>query len=78
MDLIDIGCGTGNYAKYFLDFNPRSLALMDASEGMLSKAKAKLEVGDTKTRLSYKQVCLPHMPYDDNSFDSAMINLVSI
>jgi ubiquinone/menaquinone biosynthesis C-methylase UbiE len=78
MDIIDIGCGTGNYAEYFLQFEPRSLTLMDASEGMLSKAKAKLPSGLPKTRLSFKQVVLPDMPFDDNSFDAGMINLVCI
>ncbi|XP_061178468.1 demethylmenaquinone methyltransferase-like [Saccostrea echinata] len=76
MDIIDIGCGTGNYSKYFLQFEPHSLVLMDASEGMISKAKAKLSPDPAKTSLSFKQVVLPEMPYDDNSFDAAMINLV--
>jgi ubiquinone/menaquinone biosynthesis C-methylase UbiE len=49
---------------------------MDASEGMLTKAKAKLSCVPPKTKLSFKQVVLPDMPYEDNLFDAAMINLV--
>lgn len=76
MDIIDIGCGTGNFSKYFLRFEPRNLALMDASEGMLSKAKDKLQSVPPSTNLSFKHVVLPNMPYEDNSFDAAMMNLV--
>jgi ubiquinone/menaquinone biosynthesis C-methylase UbiE len=49
---------------------------MDASEGMLTKAKANLSCAPPKTKLSFKQVVLPDMPYEDNLFDAAMINLV--
>lgn len=76
MDIIDIGCGTGNFSEYFLRFEPRSLALMDASEGMLSKAKEKLQSVPPSTNLSFKHAVLPNMPYEDNSFDAAMMNLV--
>lgn len=59
----------------FLQFEPRSLALMAANEGMLSKAKEKLQPVPPSTNLSFKHVVLPDMPYDDNSFDAARINL---
>lgn len=78
MDIIDIGCGTGNYAEYLLQFEPRSISLMDASEGMLAKAKAKLPSDHPKSRLSFKQVVLPDIPYEDSFFDAAMINFVCI
>ena len=78
MDIIDVGCGTGNFANYFLNFEPHSLTLIDASENMLSKAKEKLQAPSSSTQLSFKQVVLPDMPYDDNSFDAAMISLVCI
>lgn len=76
MDIIDIGCGTGNFSEYFLRFEPRNLALMDASEGMLSKAKEKLQSVPPSTNLSFKHAVLPNMSYEDNSFDAAMMNLV--
>lgn len=77
MDIIDIGCGMGSFSKYFLPFEPRSITLMDASEGMLNKAKDKLQPVLPSTNLSFKHVILPDMPYEDHSFDAAMINLVS-
>uniref|UniRef100_K1QNA6 Menaquinone biosynthesis methyltransferase ubiE n=1 Tax=Magallana gigas TaxID=29159 RepID=K1QNA6_MAGGI len=77
MDLVDIGCGTGNYSEYFMQFEPRSLTLFDASEGMLNKAKGKVTTSaSSKTKLSFHQVVLPDMPFQDNSFDAGMINLV--
>ena len=79
LDIIDIGSGTGNYSEYFLSFAPRSLSLIDASEGMLNKAKGKLTSESTgTTQLSFRQVILPDMPFPDNSFDAGMINLVCI
>ncbi|XP_062617593.1 demethylmenaquinone methyltransferase-like [Saccostrea cucullata] len=75
MDIIDIGCGTGNYSKYFLQFQPKSLSLMDASVGMLNNAKAKLTAA-CRTQISFKQAVLPEIPFKDNSFDAGMINHV--
>lgn len=77
MDIIDIACGTGNYADYFKQFKPQSLTLIDASEGMLDEAKAKLMSPLKKPRLSFKKAILPEIPYEDNSFDAGMINMVS-
>lgn len=77
MDIIDIACGTGNYADYFKQFKPQSLTLIDASEGMLDEAKAKLMSPLKKPRLSFKKAILPEIPYEDNSFDVGMINMVS-
>ncbi|XP_062612102.1 ubiquinone/menaquinone biosynthesis C-methyltransferase UbiE-like isoform X1 [Saccostrea cucullata] len=76
MDILDAGCGTGNYACYFLDHEPRSLTLVDASDGMLSVAREKLQSPNLKTKLSFKTGVLPNIPFEDNSFDSVMMNLV--
>ncbi|XP_048736913.1 demethylmenaquinone methyltransferase-like isoform X2 [Ostrea edulis] len=75
MDILDAGCGTGNYARYFLDHHPRSLSLFDASEGMLRVAKEKLQ-STQKTALCFKMGVLPAVPFDDNSFDVVMMNMV--
>nr|XP_022341534.1 uncharacterized protein LOC111135602 isoform X3 [Crassostrea virginica] len=76
MDIIDVGCGTGSNSKYFLNFEPHSLTLIDASENMLGKAKEKLQPSPSSTEISFKQTVLPDIPYDENSFDAALINLV--
>ncbi|XP_062576424.1 demethylmenaquinone methyltransferase-like [Saccostrea cucullata] len=76
MDILDAGCGTGNYACYFLDHEPRSLTLVDASDGMLSVAREKLQSPNLKTKLSFKTGVLPNIPFEDNSFDSVMMNMV--
>ncbi|XP_062597728.1 demethylmenaquinone methyltransferase-like [Saccostrea cucullata] len=76
MDILDAGCGTGNYASYFLDQEPRSLTLVDASEGMLSVARWKLQSQNLKSKLSFQTGVLPIIPFEDNSFDSVMINMV--
>ncbi|XP_062615310.1 demethylmenaquinone methyltransferase-like [Saccostrea cucullata] len=76
MDIIDIGSGTGNFSEYFTQFEPRSLTLLDASEGMLNKARAKVKTPSNRTQLTFKQAVLPEIPYKDNSFDAGMINHV--
>lgn len=74
MDILDIGCGTG--LEYFLPLEPKSLSLMDGSRGMLNKAQNKMTSSSSRTKLSFKEVILPEMPYEDNSFDAGMINMV--
>ena len=51
--------------------------MMDASEGMLSKAKAKIDSMGFSDRVEIKQANLPIIPYDDNTFDFIMINQVN-
>jgi len=71
-DVLDIGCGTGNYAAAVAP-HIGSLTCMDGSPAMLAKCEEKL--GDERTS-AFVQGLLPTLPFDDNSFDSAMCNVV--
>ncbi len=70
--LLDAGCGTGSYAAA-VEPHVGSLTLLDASEGMLSKARQKLADVD---RSEFHQGQLQHLPFDDSSFDAVMTNQV--
>lgn len=76
MDIIDIGCGIGNFLEYFFRFELRNLVLMDVSEGMFSKVKEKLQFVFFFIYLLFKYVVLLNMLYEDNFFDVVMMNLV--
>ena len=70
---LDIGCGTGNYAAAIAS-HVGSLTCLDGNPSMLSKCQEKLEYEDTRAR--FVQGLLPMLPFDDNTFDSAMCNVV--
>lgn len=54
------------------------VSMMDASTGMLKKAKEKLVENCMEANVDVKQAFLPSMPYADESFDAVMINQVSV
>ncbi|XP_053406444.1 ubiquinone/menaquinone biosynthesis C-methyltransferase UbiE-like [Mercenaria mercenaria] len=71
------GCGTGNYAKAFVDMGVGQITILDASTGMLEKAKSKL--ADYMARGVVKEAIeakMPPIPFPDESFDAVVFNLV--
>jgi ubiquinone/menaquinone biosynthesis C-methylase UbiE len=70
--LLDAGCGTGSYAAAVEPF-VGSLTLLDASEGMLSRAKEKLTDVDG---VEFRHGQLQQLPFEDSSFDAVMTNQV--
>ncbi|XP_052788418.1 demethylmenaquinone methyltransferase-like isoform X1 [Mya arenaria] len=77
LHVLDAGCGTGNYARDLLDHGCGHVTLLDASPGMLEKARAKvadyIESGRVKDIVEAK---LPKIPFPDGTFDAVMFNLV--
>ncbi|XP_045194276.2 malonyl-[acyl-carrier protein] O-methyltransferase-like isoform X4 [Mercenaria mercenaria] len=77
LHVLDAGCGTGNYAKALIDYGVGQVTLLDASPGMLEKAKVKLadaiESGKIKEVV---EATMPPIPFPDASFDAVMFNLV--
>ncbi|KAK3086860.1 hypothetical protein FSP39_024484 [Pinctada imbricata] len=70
-----MGCGTGNYSAAMLKYGVGKISLVDASQGMLEKARGKLD--ENKDRIGdIKEAVLPFLPFDDGTFDAAMINQV--
>ena len=69
--ILDIGCGTGNYAAALQPHVAR-VTCLDGNEGMLAKCREKLGGGD----VAFHQGLLPALPFDDSSFDAAMCNVV--
>jgi len=67
--VLEAGCGTGNYSLGFAKHGIGKITMIDASEGMLNKAKNKLEYYK-ETIHEIKQAVLPVLPYADESFDA--------
>jgi len=66
--MLEAGCGTGNFSLGFLQNGIGHLTMIDASEGMLERAKQKVKGYVNEVR-EIKQHNLPTMPFEDGSFD---------
>jgi len=60
--ILDIGCGTGNYTNLMERITGAKVYGLDASEGMLSKAKEK----NSKITFVLGDAC--NLPFEDNYF----------
>ncbi|XP_045169796.2 uncharacterized methyltransferase YodH-like [Mercenaria mercenaria] len=77
LHVLDAGCGTGSYAKALFDIGVGYLTLMDASTGMLERARAKLSNYLAQGRVQDMVECrLPPIPVQDDCFDAVMFNSV--
>ena len=73
MQVLDAGCGTGNYSKALLDAGVGHVEMLDANEGMLEQAQRKLRPYMDKGRAQIQQHYLPGtLPFADNSFDCVL------
>lgn len=75
MNVLELGCGTGDMWKKNIDFINRcsQLIMTDFSEGMLEAAKA--NVGE-HSNVSYQVVDIQSIPFADNSFDVVIANMM--
>ncbi|KAL4219478.1 hypothetical protein ACF0H5_022056 [Mactra antiquata] len=77
LHVLDAGCGTGNYAKAFIEYGVGKVTLLDASHGMLEKAKEKLSDHISKGKVkNVVEATMPPLPFPDESFDVVMFTLV--
>jgi ubiquinone/menaquinone biosynthesis C-methylase UbiE len=70
--VLDAGCGTGAYSQAIAP-HVASLTLVDANEGMLAEAEAKLGAAE---HVEVRQALLPELPFDDGAFDVVMVHQV--
>jgi len=61
--VLDIGCGTGNYADLLQRLTIACVFGVEPSEGMLTKARQK------NPNLDIKQSDAEHLPFESNTFD---------
>lgn len=76
IEVLEAGCGTGNYSLGLLENGIGSITMIDGSNGMLEKARAKVKGFGSKVK-EVKQHLLPTLPFLDNSFDVITLMQVS-
>lgn len=75
MRILELGCGTGDMWKEHINLldTVAEIILTDLSEGMLNSAKEML--GENE-HISYKVVDIQNIPFEDNSFDIVIANMM--
>ena len=75
MKVLELGCGTGDMWRGHEDLidSCAGLVLSDFSEGMLENAKANL---GEKSGLEYCVIDIQDIPFDDESFDVVIANMM--
>ena len=75
MRILELGCGNGSMWQETISSLPAGskLILTDFSQGMLNAARAR--IGD-HPGLSYQQVDIMDIPYDDGSMDAIIANMM--
>lgn len=63
--VLECACGTGAISRYIAD-KCRQLTATDYAEGMLKQAKKNLA---SKENVTFAQVDIMHLPYEDQNFD---------
>ena len=75
MKVLELGCGTGDMWKEQEDLikSCDRLVLSDFSEGMLENAKANL---GERSGLEYRVIDIQNIPFEDESFDVVIANMM--
>ena len=71
--ILELGCGTGTIWLGRKEIDNCSLILSDLSEGMLNTAKSNLS---NYKNIEYKIIDIQEIPYEDNSFDIVIANMM--
>ena len=66
-DVLDYGCGVGNFAEEISLFKPKKIIAVDISEEAIKKAKNKIRKGDIN--VDYRVDNCENLSLDSNSFD---------
>jgi len=68
-DVLDYGCGTGNFAEKVKSFNPKKIVAVDISEEAIKKAKKNLKINSEK--IEFRVENCEKLNLSSDSFDVA-------
>ena len=68
-DVLDYGCGSGNFAKKVLNFKPKKITAVDISEEAIKKAKDKSKI--TLEKIEYRVENCENLKLNSSCFDLA-------
>jgi ubiquinone/menaquinone biosynthesis C-methylase UbiE len=71
MNVLDAGCGTGNYSVAVIPY-VRRIEAVDVNPAMIRVASGKLSGED----VSFHEAPIDELPFDDATFDGVMVNQV--
>lgn len=71
IDMLDVGCGTGNYSLGFLKHGCKNLKMIDASSTMIENAKEKTK--EYRKFVDIQKMVLPKLEFPNESFDAVSI-----
>ena len=75
MEVLDAGCGTGNYSPAMLD-HVRRIEAVGMNPGMLAVAPEKPVGAVVEDRIPFDTARIGEPPFEDARFDGAMIDQV--
>ena len=76
-EIVDVGCGTGILSLVALEKGAAQLACVDMSKLMLDKCKKKIiSEGYSDHLISFHETDAERLPFDDNTYDLAVLNMV--
>jgi ubiquinone/menaquinone biosynthesis C-methylase UbiE len=75
ISLLDVGCGSGNFSAALVE-RVGHIDAIDMSTGMLAKACSKLASAEEGGRVTFHQGDIRSLPFDNETFDAAMVNQV--
>jgi len=72
-EILDVATGTGDLALAAMKLNPTRIIGADVSEGMLKVAREKISRRGLDSVISFVQAPCEALPFDDSTFDAAMV-----
>ncbi|MDE2958122.1 MAG: bifunctional demethylmenaquinone methyltransferase/2-methoxy-6-polyprenyl-1,4-benzoquinol methylase UbiE [Bacteroidota bacterium] len=72
-DVLDVATGTGDVALSLLKRNPARIVGVDIAAAMLERARQKASACGGGERLEYVTACAEDLPFDDATFDAAVV-----
>eukprot|EP01129_Flabellula_baltica_P017239 TRINITY_DN9493_c0_g1_i1.p1 TRINITY_DN9493_c0_g1~~TRINITY_DN9493_c0_g1_i1.p1 ORF type:complete len:294 (-),score=67.14 TRINITY_DN9493_c0_g1_i1:19-855(-) len=75
MNVLDAGCGTGNYSRELLKY-VNHVHAVDISQGMIDTARAKLAKEEEEGKIEFVIAPVYELPFPDDYFDGIMVNQV--
>ena len=76
-EVVDVGCGTGILSFIALEKGASRMSCVDISKLMLEKCREKsITEGYTDALISFHEADAERLPFDNNTYDMAILNMV--
>lgn len=76
--VLDVGCGTGSSSLFLAEQYGCRMVGVDLDQNLLLKAQAAAKRSGISKQIAFRQADIHELPFEDNSFDAAIIQAVLI